>query len=398
MTDMAPGLLDYWRQHDQLRLYIERDLIRPVLSTSETDNGIEGWPSWLLNPVIVIANYVFDSTAHGTFFTVAGNGKVEERLATLHPSTRPDAPPGATPRRVVGGGGVGAPPFRTEALDETLARELARRTDGTVMFPVAALRCVDRLAAAAGGRLMLLASDLGVGSIELLPPPEMEFDGFMFVPCDLDLIGRYVAGDRGLHRFRWTRALDACVAVRGIDAGELPGTGFAFTEHIERFGARGWDTLFDLTRDGPRLAPEQWMAVAGALRYDSFLLAVTADLPAHWAVADLLNERHAHGELLRALRRFGGEIYPIPGSHDAYYDLGRMLSALGAPRDALTSFVKSIEAAGPSARTFLAMALDLRTIGRLPEALEALRDALEADPSHVLARGWMAQIEIEIDQ
>jgi hypothetical protein len=256
-----------------------------------------------------------------------------------------------------------------------------------------------RLADAAGGRLCLLASDLGAGP-GLLSSPEIQVnvgDGFFYLPVDLAIIGQFFAGlGPGLHRHLPAHNLDACLSVSGFEPDELCETRLAFSMSSEVYGARGRSAISSLLEHGgPTLGPEQWLAIATMLRYDSRYLDASVDLVGRWVEQDLLHPR-LRQDVMAALRLFGAEIYWTPGSNDSYFNLGTILLELGDVKAALASYVLSIETCGPAAATFVNMALALRALDRRPEALEALTDALEVDPTSVSARGWLGRIQLEL--
>jgi hypothetical protein len=264
---------------------------------------------------------------------------------------------------------------------------------------VTALRALRRLADAAGGRLCLLASDLGTGD-RLVTEPELRVGagaGFFYLPVDFSVIGRFFAGlGPGVHRHVPASSLDACLAISGFHPEQLRETCHAFASSLGTFGARGRAAVNSLLQHGGHLlGPEEWLAVASWNRYDGILLHASVDTISRW-IRDELIRPPVKRELVAALRLFGAEMFWTPGAPDAYFDLAIVLHELGELKAAIASYVQSLETVGPAVETYVNLALALRALDRGEAAMEALRDALALDPTHVVARGWLGRLELEL--
>jgi hypothetical protein len=176
MSDVADANIDHWRHHPRLRPFLERGELLLARFDAEADDTFHLVP-WderpglgelaaFDNPLVVIANYVFDSLPQDLFQIV--DGHLEEMLVTV----------------LDGDGGrlrwsrqpATLPHYHDPELDGLLAEAAARPDTRVIMYPVAALRALRRLAGAASGRLCLLASDLGLGA-GLVAEPEMKVEG-----------------------------------------------------------------------------------------------------------------------------------------------------------------------------------------------------------------------------
>ncbi len=399
MSDVASSNIEHWQSHPRLRPFVERGELLLARFDVETDNAFHlvtpeiGELARFTNPLIVVANYLFDSLPQD-LFRRNDDGSLDEMMAAIVPNeTNGSVHLSWSPRPIV------FPRYHDPELDRLLAEARPQAGSNAVMFPVSGLRALRRLADAGHGRLCLIASDLGPGG-RLLAEPELQLgkgDSFFYFPVDFAVIGLFFSGlGPGVHRHWPATALDACLSVSGFQSDQLRETTLAFSSSLEAFGARGRSALSSLLEHGGAyLEPEDWLALASLGRYDSIFLHASVATISRWIRDDRLRPQ-VKRELIAVLRLFGAEIYWTPGAPDVYFDLGTVLHELGEIRAAIASYLRSLETAGPAVETYINLALALRTLGRGEAAMEALRDALGVDPSHIVARGWLGRLELEL--
>jgi tetratricopeptide (TPR) repeat protein len=400
MSDVADANIEYWTNHPRLRAFVERGELLLARFDVAADHGFHlvspdpdaGELTTFANPLVVVANYLFDSLPQDLFRL--SDGHLDEMLATLVASETEGASDlGWTPRP------VDFPRYHDPEFDRILDEARPQSGCDALMFPVTALRALRRLADAAQGRLCLLAADLGAGG-KLVAAPELRIGteaGFFYLPVDFSVIGQFFAGlGPGVHRHWPASTLDTFLAVSGFQPEQLRETCHAFSSSLETFGTRGRTAMTSLLEHGGQyLAPEEWLPLASLGRYDSLFLHASTETISRWIREDLLRPP-LKLELVGVLRRFGAEIYWTPGAPDAYFDLATVLHELGELKAAIASYLLSLETVGPSVETYIYLALALRLLGRGEAAMEALRDALAVDPSHVVARGWLGRMELEL--
>ena len=172
MTDRVMRNLEFWRDHPSFQPFVAAGQLDFALFDTEGEQGEirllgsgEALPAGGGgNPLVVFANYFFDSIPQDAF--VIESGTLQERLVSVGTSRQepdPDDPALLSRvhleyehRRVSGDGYYGEPD-----LDRVLEEYERRLPDAVLLFPCAALRCIRRLAAIAGGRLLLLSADKG---------------------------------------------------------------------------------------------------------------------------------------------------------------------------------------------------------------------------------------------
>jgi Tetratricopeptide repeat len=406
MSDVAESNIGHWQRHPRLQPFVARGELVFARFDMESDDAFHLIPpgpagggneeqhqlAAFRNPLVVAANYVFDSVPQDLFRV--SDGRIQQMLAALA-----EGEASAAARLTWSPHPAALPHYGDADLDAILADIASEPGETSVMFPVTAMRALRRLADAAGGRLCLLASDLGTGN-RLVPEPELQVNremSFFYLPVDFSVMGRFFRRlGPGIQKHHAATYLDTALLVAGFEPDQLRETAYAFSATVEAFGVRGRKAMGSLLEEGGvRLDPEEWLAVASLGRYDTRFLDASVDLFGRWVRAEVLPPA-LHREVVTALRRFAAEIYWTPGAPDTYFNMATALAALGELKAAVAAYVLSIETVGPAVETYVNLAIMLRALDRRSEALEALRDALALDPSHVTARGWLGRIELEM--
>ena len=135
-------------------------------------------------------------------------------------------------------------------LDAMLREYVERLKDSTLLVPLAAIRCLRRLAALADGRLLLLSGDKGYCREELIEGrglPAVTIHGSLSMMVDYYALGRWFAGQGGelLVTSHLRTSLSVVAGLLGTPPGGTVETRLAFDDAMER---RGPDDFFDLTR------------------------------------------------------------------------------------------------------------------------------------------------------
>lgn len=406
MTDLAEANLAAWRAHPQLAPWLAAGRLDLARFDAERDREIALErtgeilaPGRVGNPVIAIANYVFDSLPVDGF-SVAG-GRLHEwwvRLCSTHPGDLDD--PELLERvrltcelRPVEPAGYYGDP----ALDRVLDEHRARLPDTAFTFPSASLGCLARLAELAGGRLLVLSTDKGEASEAGLrgqAGPQLTLHGSFSMAVNYHAIARWAVqrGGEALVPAVRPRAITTCGFVLGPPPGGAAETRSAYAEAVE---AQRPDDLFAIEQGlepaHAALTVDQWIGylrftggdpklVGEALPHLMAQLAAAAPAP---AVRD---------ELVRVLA----------AGWDAYFhigeplDLGRALATLAARLAAWPEAIRFLEGSlrwhGPAPATLLELADCHHRLGQDAAARARLDEALALDPAHAGALALAARL------
>lgn len=391
MTDFTESNLEPLRRHPALQPWISAGILDFArYDVGEDDeirlerSGKVLSPRTLRNPLVVLANYVFDGIPQDAF--AARGGRLHELLATLTVPEEEDLEEPTILQRVevsweerpVSGDYYGDP-----ELDAILREHAERLKDTAFLFPLAAVRCLRHLVKLARGRLLLLSGDKGYCREELADgrgEPGLTLHGSFSLMVNYYALGRWFASREGelLCTSRFHSSLTVVAGLVGTPPGGTVETRLAFDEAIDRLGP---DDFFDLKtafgKPYDDLTLEQllgWIRLSG---WDAnILLGCWPALMRHAAEAPGLLRL----ELYRAIHEVWDRYFPLPQAADLAFHLGVLLCEIDRYEEALPLFQESIAACGPNPATVFNVGLCLFHLGHLEQARIQIDQALEEAP------------------
>jgi hypothetical protein len=295
------------------------------------------------NPLVLIANYVFDSLPADAF-AVTAEGRLEECLVTVA-GDEVDTMKLSYTRRAVPAGHYGDPD-----LDALLAHYAESLRDTVFTVPRAALACVRRVRELAGDRLLVLSADKAHSTEEALAyrtEPEVSRHGGSFsLMVNFHALGRYAEQTGGAAFATGDRheAIDVAAWAFGAPPGGLAETRLAYAEAIDAFSP---DDMFQLAEGVERAAAElsvpEIVAFLRLSGWDAFtLLGLVEPLVEKVGDADAA----VIEDLREALFAVHERHYGVPGDEDLPFAIGRLMYEMGDYEDALDFFEASLEQYG----------------------------------------------------
>ncbi|HEX7181516.1 MAG TPA: tetratricopeptide repeat protein [Thermoanaerobaculia bacterium] len=392
LTDFTESNLDHLRNHPDLQPFVESGVLDFARYNAGEDaeirlshSGEVLSPQTLRNPLIVLANYVFDGIPQDVF-SVRG-GQLHECLLTLTaPEGEPDLEdPGLLERIEASWEEHTAPDtyYGDPELDRIL-QEYAEGLDNTTfLFPCAAIRCVRHLARLSDNRLLLLSGDKGYSREELLAErgePALAFHGSFSMMVNYHALGRWFVHQGGelLNTTHLHSSLVIVAGLLGTPPGGLIETRLAFGDAIERMGP---DDFFELKKSVERGYDElslegllAWLRLSG---WDSHILlgCFPALIKQVGEASDILRS-----EVYRAVHEIWKAYFPLRESQDLPFHLGVLLCEIQCYEDALPFFHQSIALYGPNPATVFNQGLCLFHLGNPEAALAHAERSLEGAP------------------
>jgi tetratricopeptide (TPR) repeat protein len=297
------------------------------------------------NPLVVIANYIFDSVPADAF--AFSGERLEECLLSVKGEVIDDMEL-AFERRP-----AQLPHYGDPDLDDLLEHYLEHlEEDSVVTIPRAALECLRRIEAIAQGRMMLLTADKAYTTLEGLSgrsEPEISRHGSFSLMVNLHAFGVWARGRGGAMLEGGDRHATVAVAAVLLGPGDHPETRLAYDEAIERFGPDDLMTFSEaIDAAAKTMSAAELVSVLRLTNWDSYTLL---------AISDVLVEKipDADGATREDIRDALSEIYerhyPVPGEGDLPFALGLILYELGDYAEALDCFEASLERFGTDAAT-----------------------------------------------
>ena len=336
MTDFAERQLEDWAKHPALeherfdfaRFDLTQDAA-PVLRRRGITLGE------LANPLVVIANYVFDSVPADAFAVAAG--ALEECLVdVLDDLTLMYA------RRAVEPGHYG-----DADLDGLLEHYRTSLDDTVFTLPLAALNTLRMFKRLANDRLLLLAADKALSTEEALgyreEPQPARHGGAFSLMVNFHALGHYARGHGGEMFHGGDR--HAAIDVGAVVFGPHTETRAAYEDAIERFGPGDLAILSEgVENAADQLSVEAIVALLRLGGWDaSTLHNVLAALLDQAAGADPATQEDLRHALFETYDRH----FSVPGDPDLPFAIGLLLLfELQDYEDAIEFFEASLEEHG----------------------------------------------------
>jgi hypothetical protein len=343
MTDIAEANLAAWRAHPQLEGWLADGALDVARFDAAHDDAIHlEWsgavlaPGAVRNPIIVIANYVFDSLPLDVF-SVAG-GELQEWLVRLC-SRRPDSDlddPALLGRATLGcqlHPASAAGYYRDAELDALLDEHRAALPATAFTFPSASLACLRRFAALSGDRMLVLAADKGDVAEDALrgqSGPNLTLHGSCSVAVNFHAIRRFVER-RGGQAFLPSvppRQIAGCGFALGKPASGLMSTRIAFEETLDT--VRPDDLLAMPMIRGDVAETRSLDAWLGHLAFHAHDPAVVFEALPHLAPLAAAAGDAERMRVIAALCEAWDRYFHIGEPFDVSFELGRLAAALGA--------------------------------------------------------------------
>ncbi|HEY7392694.1 MAG TPA: SAM-dependent methyltransferase [Bryobacteraceae bacterium] len=405
LSDFTESNLDFWRSHEALEAWFEEGILDLALIDAACDkpirlerSGETLTPGTLRNPVVVLANYFFDSIPQDAFTVKEGelseclislfsdeaerNGQAADLLEHLASSysNRP----------------VSAEYYPEREFNEILRESARTLSDTTFLFPCAGLRTIRRLADLAGGRLFLLTADRGEvdrAVLEGREQPSMLFHGSFSIEVDYHVIGEYFVKSGG-QALRLSHP-HSRLAIWGGLLGQHPAgfneTRLAFHQAFEQMGPDDFYTLrLGVQKNYDSLDLAHLLSLVRLSGYDPRILGDC--LP---AVETQLERASAEvkRETARIVRCVWANYYHIGELRDLAFEFGALAYGAGDYQVSAELFRESLRLYGEDPRTRWNLGLCHAAANRPEEAADCFRKALTDGSGFVPSGALQAKTE-----
>ena len=414
MTDCSEGLIAEWRANRYLAEFVAGGILEFELLRAEEDRNAASFTEsagpepakQAKGPLVVIANYVFDSLPQDAFI-IAG-GQISEALVTTTAnagetaggSEEGSAPPLSGLQLAFKNVPVAQDRYPDKSWNDILEQYRSRVPAATVLFPSAALSLLQQLSHASDGRMLVLAADKGFTHEEdlalLQGPPQLEFhasSNCFSLTVNFDAIARYFYGIDGhaLLPQKHFSSLSICGFLERRPGDEFPATRKSYAQALAGFGP---DDLFALmswlNTHLEEVSIVQALALLRLTRWDT-----TALLRLFPVIARQLRTVTAErNDLRNAVLNTRANHYPVsPAENVLAFNCGVVLLELRFFAEALQLFQASEQVLGRSAATSYNLGLCALGLDRKAEALAYMIDACGLDPNFEPAKTARAKLE-----
>ena len=388
MTDVSSTIVEYWQQHPKLRplvasgvmdfgLFDATQLNEITLVNAQQRLRAEN----IANPVVVLANYFFDSVPHDSF-TIRDHELFENRVRIT--SDSPDAALGEL--NVSFDAHATTTQYYAEAARNRVLEDYRQRLDNVMLlFPVSGMACVRHFQQLSSNRLLMIAGDIGSALEHDMTDSAAGGVGAehnFWLEVNFHALGGYVRELGGVVLHPPYRHAHLNISAFALGSTRLSETALAYDDAIARLGP---DDFFI----NARVISQHWESMTrGELL--SFLRTTGWDSDYFLQVLPLLMDSlvdvswAGREDLRRAVEEAWQMYYPMGHGADAgdlVFGFGVLLYTIGEAAAALEYFQRSLELFGEDPRTTFNVALCLYRMEHLSEALEWIDRTLALDPT-----------------
>lgn len=391
MSDFTESNLNFWKTHAALQPYQEQKCLDYAVYDLENDESITLHNSGLTltagttkNPIIVFANYIFDSVVNDTFSVK--DSELKEALVSLK-----------TPKNNLMNNNpikwekvnikyqeneIDSQYYADKHLNDILFDYRNSLKDTNFLFPIGPLRCIQNLNRISNNKLLLISSDKGYSTLpelEDLDYPQLDFHGSFSVMVNYHAIGNYFKRHQGDCFYQTPRdGLSSAIFSSGFQLADLPETKKVLTKSIEGFSPSDFFNLYEhMNEANENVTLNSFASFLCLSGWDPFIFYnISAEIIEllHDANDDLINY------LLKNIHKVHDNFYFVPGCDDVYFALGLFYYELDHYQDALKYYHLSEKYFDVSFESVYNIALCHFYLEEYAPALEYLNKAIEFKP------------------
>jgi tetratricopeptide (TPR) repeat protein len=396
MTDLVLENVAAWQNHTAMQIFIQQGILDfakfDAIHDTELNLALSGViikRGDLKQPLLIIANYFFDSIPQELIYV--GDGNIyecdvvidyPENFNQLKPSEALETITLTYEHRL-------APEYEDAAylyhdLIELYKKELE---DSHILFPVAGLTCLERLNQLSQAGFLLITADKGDHRLEPMKyaePPQIIHHGSFSLTANYHAIG-HVFEQRGalpmFTRHHYKNINVGCIFMLERPPG-FANTRLAYKRFIERFGPDEFCSMKEwIDPQIESMGLQQVLAFWRLGGYDAEFFIQSAK-----RIASLLPDA-SDEELLDiqlSIKTTWSSYYEMEQRYDLALDAGLLLFEMDMYEDAKQFLDISVQADedGAVSTVLYCLAICSYELGAEDAAIEYLREALELEPEH----------------
>lgn len=398
LTDFAQSNLDFWRQQPRFQEFFDNGLLDVALfdvtrsdSLSLQRSGRTIAAGSLTRPLVVLANYVFDSIPQDIFYI--DNRRISQCRVSLFADEDPARLPAeqllAHLHYEFDYQALDGPPYPEPYLEQLLAYYQHTLSNSHLLFPAAGLRCLQRLKALSKQGVLLISADKGehrLAALQGQPPPTLVHHGSFSLLVNYHAFQVFCEQNGGLALFPDYHSDHLSVSALFLleQAGNYVETRGAYRRHVQDFSPDDFYVIGRHVR--PYISQMSFEDILAYVRlgfYDSYQFGLY--LPRLKELAPSLNPSQCQA-LAGVIDKVWESYFPLGEAVDLAYQIACLLYELDDYVRALAYFERSVELYGSHSGTLYNMAACHHLLGHPAQAGALLKTVLKHDPDNQEAR------------
>ncbi|NRX21616.1 tetratricopeptide (TPR) repeat protein [Clostridium beijerinckii] len=392
VTDFAERNIEYWQNHSFLSPYFEAGILDCATFDISKDDEIKLRHSGevlskgkMKNPLILFANYTFDSLPQDTFYV--NNGEIYEGVITI---TSPDEKGDPNDKSILAGLDYyytdkkidGNSYYEDKNLNDVLMHYKNSLEDTAFYMPIIGLRCISRLRKLFNDDVILISADKGYKNEESMDKnyhPFLSKHGCISMTVNFHAIELYFKelGGRAIHSIYEHENINVSLFMVSNSDNDFIETSMAYNEIIESVGP---DDFFIMKKAimplSNSLTTKELLTFLRFTVWDSRTLLELYNI----LIERIENEENfPKDELTDAINKVWEYYFPIGEEGDLGYYFGSILGYLGYDNDALKLLESSLEFYGECPETNYEIALCYYNLQQIDKALEYTEKSIGLD-------------------
>lgn len=408
LSDFAQANLDFWKGQDQLQRYVEKGWLDICLFDAEKSTSLVLQyaettiaAGSLQQPLIVIANYFFDSIPQDLF--LIGDGVLSSGHLSLHTQERNDAQETAELIEDLqfefSYELESFPMYKTEPLQDMILEDyVAQLTASHLLFPHIGICCLDRLKALSTQGLFVITADKGEQHVHHLDSQE---EPIPVTHGSLSLLVNYHAfieytkllGGEALFPTEQVRSLLLGCLFLGSDKG-FNETKQAYRRYVTDYGPDDFFSVKKLVEN--KLEEQNAADILAIIRWSGYDARMfTLMLPRLFDLADELSDRERHN-LFVSVPKIWETYFHLGEDHDLAFDLGDLLLELVYYQEAVLYFERSLDRYDSEPQILYKIAVCHCMSGAFKLAKPYLSELQEIDDENASLIALIDKFEVEL--
>lgn len=396
MSDLPSKNIISWQQHPGLLPFVEQGILDFARFDAVQDtelnlvhSKLSIRPGDLQQPLLVVANYFFDSIPQELIYVDEGKIYDCEVSIEFAEEVDPDNPSDALGKIIPSYHYRRAPEYEAETYPyhDVISLYQQKLEDSHILFPVVALTCLERLARLSQAGFLLLTADKGdhrLENWEFAEPPMLIHHGSFSLTANYHAI-LHMLEQQGAHSFFTShhyKNLNVGTILMLEEPMSYSNTRLAYKRFFDRFGPDDFFSLKEwMDNQLETMGLQQILAFWRLGGYEAEWFIQSAE-----RISELLPTASDEEmlDLERGIALMWTGFYTMEQSYDISLDAGLILYEMDRYEEALVYLERSMQAnkEEPIAAVLYSMAICNYELGSEAAALEYARRALALEPDN----------------
>lgn len=408
MSDFTESNIKYWETHPKLKPFLDQGILDFAIYNLENDDPITLYkkkitltPEHFFNPIIVFANYIFDTVSHDIFHV--SDGRLHEVLVSL--TTDQD---NMRDGKVIDGEKISidystheirGPYYSDPHLNAVLADYPKKLKDTNFLFPIGGLNAIKKLKKLTNDKIYLISSDKGYSTVESLDNlgyPTLAFHGSFSMMVNFHAIAEYFkvsGGDYFLQSER--KGIKTEAFASGFKFKDMPETLYAIKKVVEYFSPADYFILHRRMSDSfPECNLDTLASHMAFSGWDPYIFhKLNSRITATIDDAESATIQYMQEHLPTIIDNF----YYLPKADNTYFEVA-VFYHMTKQYEKAAEYYQQSEPLFTDGKfgLYYNLALCQYHGGKAAEAFENFRKALELDPESKEAKEWVTFLDSSI--